>query len=477
MITYLKEQKVYENRYDHATVEQCLSGESLVNAAFRQMEEIVPASELEEYRAAWYIEYSKYYMYFVEFIAAGRYYKRDSVIAEWMECDGQKDRRLADARLPKTPFCLTCGQDMEAINKLYMHRDDGKHDEDEIIFILNCASCGKRRTYWEDGSEWDGVKILCEKCQAEMIVTNNETEHSLVSTYVCTSCNHSYEETIVFKKRPADKESQDSHYTLDRKRFCFDEETMHRFEAKLERLARLAKVYADATIKTESADVYGVIKDIKQLKIIQLIELLRPVFEKAHYTEFKLGEPQLGESVTVEFSCLDASADRQEYQSKTNLRKAAATALDETNWRLMNDSVSYRLGYLTGKLRAYEGEEALKKFVEQRIKDGTLKPEPPKFDTSTLYDIDKLDKVELIKIIAENERLQYKTTPIENGTKRPDCLDGLVGKLHPDLRLVVPIRDNDDLVPGFVRNFDYTVEHYSIIEKARPKRKKETVKG
>lgn len=61
MITYLKERKVYENRYDHATVEQCLSGESLVDAAFRQMEETVPASELKEYRA-WYVEYSKYYM-------------------------------------------------------------------------------------------------------------------------------------------------------------------------------------------------------------------------------------------------------------------------------------------------------------------------------------------------------------------------------------------------------------------------------
>jgi hypothetical protein len=143
----------------------------------------------------------------------------------------------------------------------------------------------------------------------------------------------------------------------------------------------------------------------------------------------------------------------------------------------MNDSVSYRLGYLTGKLRAYEGEEALKKLVEQRIKDGTLKPEPPKFDSSTLYDINKLDKVELIKIIAENERLQYKTIPIENGTKRPDSLDSLVGKLHPDLRLVVPIRDNDDSVPEFLRKFDYTVEHYSIIERARPNRKEEVVKG
>lgn len=477
MITYLKDRKVYEDKYDHQTVEACLSAEELVNAAFSEVEKTIPAPEMKEYHAAWYIEYSKFYMYFVEYTAASRYYKRENTTAEWMERDEQKDQRLVDARLPKTPFCLTCGQDMEVFNKLYMHREDSKYDDDEIIFILNCASCGKRRTYWEDGSEWDGVKILCEKCQAEMIATNNETEHSLVSTYACTSCNHSYEETIVFKKRPMDKESPDSHYTLDRKRFCFDEETMRRFEAKLERMARLAKVYADATTKTESADVYDAIKDIKQLKIIQLIELLRPVFEKAHYTEFKLGEPQLGESVTVEFSCLDADADRQEYQSKTNLRKALATALDETNWRLMNDSVSYRLGHLTGKLRAYEGEEALKKLVERRIKDGTLKPEPPKFDTSTLHDIDKLDKVELIKIIAENERLQYKTTPIENGTKRPDSLDSLVGKLHPDLRLVVPVRDNDDSVPEFLRKFDYTVEHYSIIERARPKRKEEVVKG
>ncbi len=29
----------------------------------------------------------------------------------------------------------------------------------------------------------------------------------------------------------------------------------------------------------------------------------------------------------------------------------------ETNWRLMSDGISYRLGYLNGRLRAYEGEE------------------------------------------------------------------------------------------------------------------------
>ena len=32
-------------------------------------------------------------------------------------------------------------------------------------------------------------------------------------------------------------------------------------------------------------------------------------------------------------------------------------------------------------------------------------------------------------------------------------------------------------VPEFLRKFDYTVEHYSIIERARPNRKEEVVKG
>lgn len=197
--------------------------------------------------------------------------------------------------------------------------------------------------------------------------------------------------------------------------------------------------------------------------------MLRPVLEKAQYTEFKLGEPQLGQEVVIELSCLDAKAERQEYDSKNNLRKLIGKTLDETNWRLMSEGVHYRLGYLTGRLKAYEGEEALKKLVEQRIKKGTLKPEPQKAPPSQPHDPEKLDKVEAIKIYSENERLTIHSTPIDNGTKRPDQKLTLTGSLHPKLRLVIPFRDSDDLVPEFVRSFDFRVENSSVFKKGTPR--------
>jgi len=58
------------------------------------------------------------------------------------------------------------------------------------------------------------------------------------------------------------------------------------------------------------------------------------------------------------------------------LQKLIDKALIDTNWRLMSDGVSYRLGYLSGRLRACESEEDLKKLVEQRINSGKLQPKP-----------------------------------------------------------------------------------------------------
>jgi len=114
------------------------------------MEETVPASELKERQAAWYVEYSKCYLYFVEFTAASCYHNRDKVITEWMERDEQKDRRLTSARLSKTPFCRSCGQNMEVMDKYYMHRKDSGHRGEDIIIILSCKPCEQRQTIMVD---------------------------------------------------------------------------------------------------------------------------------------------------------------------------------------------------------------------------------------------------------------------------------------------------------------------------------------
>ncbi len=67
----------------------------------------------------------------------------------------------------------------------------------------------------------------------------------------------------------------------------------------------------------------------------------------------------------VGFSCLDSKSERGDYDSRRDLKKLINTTLKDTNWRLMSDGIHYRLGYLSGRVRAYEGEENLKNLVEK----------------------------------------------------------------------------------------------------------------
>jgi hypothetical protein len=71
----------------------------------------------------------------------------------------------------------------------------------------------------------------------------------------------------------------------------------------------------------------------------------------------------LVKEVTIDFSCLDDKSDRDDYDSRKTLKKSIDKALEETNWRLMSSGISYRLGYLSGSLRAYESDEDIKKLV------------------------------------------------------------------------------------------------------------------
>jgi hypothetical protein len=91
--------------------------------------------------------------------------------------------------------------------------------------------------------------------------------------------------------------------------------------------------------------------------------ILAPTLEKAGYIEFSLDKPEVGRDVFVGFSCLDSKSDRGDYDSEKTLKKTIEKALVDTNWRLMSDGIHYRLGYLSGRLRAYEQEEDLKKLV------------------------------------------------------------------------------------------------------------------
>jgi hypothetical protein len=70
-----------------------------------------------------------------------------------------------------------------------------------------------------------------------------------------------------------------------------------------------------------------------------------------------LDKPELGKDVIVPFTAQDADPDRKEYDRTTALKKLISDTLENTNWRLMAEGVSHRLGYVSGRLKGYEREE------------------------------------------------------------------------------------------------------------------------
>lgn len=426
----------------------------MVNEVFTKMQKELPAEELKQRKPGWYLQYSIFYFSMVESVAANRHNEREKIIAEWMQHDQEKDQRLADAHIAGGMYCRSCGKDMQIISKDYMHREG--HKEDDILLMFECDACNKRKAVWQDGTEWEGARIHCEKCGGDMTSAHKAQGKVITTTMTCTKCNHVETDVMDLSKDPVKQEERvDPYYELDRKRFVFDSDMIFRFQQKAQHLERLRKLHADAADRVEHVDVYEAVKDIKKLKIAQLTELLTPLLAKKKYTEFKLGDPQLGREVSLDFSCLDAEASREEYQSKKGLHKLIDKVLADTNWWLMSDGVGYRLGYLTGRLRAYESEEELKKLVEQRMKSGKLpakvtKPAEPGKEP-------ELDMRESALVYMHNMTLGSKPAEItlKSGKKRRTGIPVLSAEMNPLLRVIIPLRENDDSVPEFIRTFDF----------------------
>ncbi len=459
---YLRPREHYETLYDEGTVERCRSGERVVNGTFAELEKKVPKQELEGHLSGYYLYYSRMYFQLVETVAAIRSHERDKTIAEWMERDDQKDRRLADAQLAKTPYCRACGKDMQLLSKDYMHRDSSPSPEREyILFMFECTHCNKRTAFWEDGTEWEGHKVYCEKCNGEMVSSHTKSKGVITMVYTCTKCGHNYDYVLdMGKDEPADEESADPFFELDHKRFCFDSDMIFKYKQKTEHLMRLASLHLDAADRMENVDVYDAVKDIKQLKIAQLGETLTPVIAKDGYSKFKLEQPQIGREVAVGFSCLDSKPHREEHQSKKSLGKLISNTLKDTNWRLMSEGVSYRLGYLNGRLRAYESEEDMKKLVEQRLKDGTLNPpkkEPVQPLAQSMPKFEGMQMREAALVYMSDMTLGSRPAEItlKSGKKKQTGVPVLNAEMNPLLRVIIPMRDNDDSAPEFIRAFDF----------------------
>jgi hypothetical protein len=257
--------------------------------------------------------------------------------------------------------------------------------------MLRCPHCDKNSAFWEDGTAWKPKPTLCPKCKSEMTHKTTETKQAITYTYRCPSCGHNYKDKMDLKD---EKEKPDPDYAKDRVHYCLEDK---KFRDKLfeirrgfEEMAALGKEFKE---KEENKHIYDAVKELKKPKIAELSPLLALKLEKAGYTEFSLDKPDMGRDVYIGFSCLDSKPDRDDYDSKKTLKKLVDKALIDTNWRLMSDGIHYRLGYLSGRLKAYEREEDIKQLVmkSKKLKDKSSTPEELKKNEWRIKDKDGND--------------------------------------------------------------------------------------
>lgn len=325
--------------------------------------EKMPDNEENKHRNSFHL--NNIYMMMVGSNLVDRFNEREQAMLNMITEDEARDTRLSAARLTTEPHCEHCNKTgLRIAEKMFMHR--GGHDEDDVLFILKCTHCEKNTALWKDGTLRERRYNKCPECRSVMETKSSQLSEVITTTYTCPNCTHSYKDKLDLKH---EEEPVDPDYEEDRRIHCLQDEKIRKEhqEAKV-RFEGLVRFLEEHKEKEENKHIYDAIKNMKKPKIAELAPLLQPVLEKAGYADFSLDKPEIGKDVFVGFNCLDTKSDRNDYDSKKILEKLVKKALADTNWRLMSDGVHYRLGYLNGRVRAYEREEDLKKLVTKDIK-------------------------------------------------------------------------------------------------------------
>lgn len=364
---HLQDQKYYEDMYDRHTIEDGRRGMTYYDDFYDKFKKKLPKNEKLD-RPGNAIVLNVFYMQTVGNGLLQRYENRDQAISKMMDNDRAKDDQIASARLTEEPYCHHCSkQGLRIIDKSLLHR--GKHynpdEPEEVLFMLKCPHCQKNSAFWEDGTAWKPKPTLCPKCNSEMNHKTTRTKAAFIFTYTCTSCGHLYKDRM---DRTAKEERPDPNYDKDKVYFCLlDKELRDKLFSIRKDFEGMAQLGNELKEKEDNKEVYTAIDELKKPKIAELSNILTPLLDKAGFIEFSLDKPEIGKDVIVGFNCLDSKNERSDYDSEKTLKKTINKALSDTNWRLMSDGIHYRLGYLSGRLRAYEQEEDLKSLVIKKV--------------------------------------------------------------------------------------------------------------
>lgn len=364
IFTHLQDYNFYNELYDQHTIEECQDWENKKHK-LKDLSKLTEKERKLEKLKNKYLE-NVFFKQMVYLVKGERYADKSESIRKWMEEDRVKDEKLANAIEPRVVRCLNCSSLMtNCISRDLMSNHNSK--KEEVLFMFECNKCGKRRAFWENGREWE-YKSLCPKCNSELNRKTSRKNKIIATSYSCPKCD--YKETDTYDPDKRKEDAIDPNFEANRKKYCLSDKEGMDYVSWRDAVKRLTDSWKD---EEENKDVFEAMAKIKKLTIAELQTLLDPLIEKAGYAKPEFEKPDIQRDVILGFSLQDNKPGREEYDSIHDLTKIIKNYLEGTNWRLMSDGISYRLGFLTGRLRGVEGEENLKKLAKKTIHEKNKK--------------------------------------------------------------------------------------------------------
>lgn len=360
---YLKPRTYYEDQYDLHTIEECLWWYWNLKDDFEKHRK---NKEFKKYSKKKYDEdVHKAVSYTINAIKIERFRHRAERINKWLERDQAIQDKFDNATAPEGVLCKFCSSTTKVTSKDFLHTYD---EDSQVLFMFECIKCMKRQALFEDGSEWHYEPPKCPKCGNRLSHEMKRAKDDLITTYSCPNCSYKRREVDNFKKSDAEwkkREERDRNLLEKyREEFCYSEEVGTKAVLDADMLMRFVQDLKE-TEKKEKDPIYQKAKKLKILKVVQLKLLLEKALHKMGYLDLAFDKPEIDKYVIVGFSVNDTKDDREELVSESDLKKVIKATLEKTNWRLMSEGVYYRLGVLTGRLKAYEQEEDLMRIARK----------------------------------------------------------------------------------------------------------------
>lgn len=388
---YLEDEQAYIDRYDLSTIKECLKVIEMFKGVYNKSltsEKLKDMSKEDKYS-----DTTKMMYWYLWVTQAQEYKNKKETIKKWMDEDKLKQDKQDYTPEPQGIKCPLCSAPMHFKSSKHL---DYTYDSPVIrmMFLFKCSKCEKQQWVYDDGEIRVSKPDLCPKCKKEIDMTDSAKGKVITLKYKCSACGYSKTEVQDFTKSDKEhekwlegqkKKEEEDKKLLEKYRsaFCLTDEDGGKYLFELEAMEVAKQVHEEAKQKYDNS-AYQQVSKLKKLTIIELEKLLTEALEKANYIKFAFASPEMGQFIFAPFTLQDADSLRRENISTSTLEKLIKSTLENTNWRLV-DGVSYRLGFLSGRLKGYEREDDLLKLYEKKMEQtAVIDPEKRmKYSTST----------------------------------------------------------------------------------------------